>query len=118
MDIVIYMNEEDFLHKTGEPTKEDPESGPITAFWSMGRIPRHFNVTDEDNDCIWLASKGAVRGSVQCEEFRPEDINGETIIWDSRTYVRLAIPIPCKPFRSFRYKWWNKENNGRKKETL
>ena len=106
MDIVIYMNEEDFKHKTGQPTKEEPEGGPITAYWSMGRIPRHFNVTDDDDDIIWLACKGKVRGSVRCEEFNPEDINGETIVWDSRTYLPVIVSIPCKQFRSFRYKWW------------
>ena len=36
MDIVIYMNEEDFKHKT---------SDGIYAYWSMGRVP-----TDKRDD--------------------------------------------------------------------
>lgn len=107
MDIVIYMNEEDFKHKTGLPCKEDPEEGPITAYWSMGRIPINFNKTDEDDDRIYLACKGFVMGSVECEEFNPEDINGETIVWDSGTYIPLKKPIPRSAFRGFRYRWWN-----------
>lgn len=47
MDIVIYMNEQDFLHKTGAPSSIDGESGPISAFWSMGRIPRKFTRDDK-----------------------------------------------------------------------
>ena len=108
MDIVIYMNEEDFKHKTGLPCKEDPEEGPITAFWEMKRIPVNFNKTDEDDDRIFLARKGFVVGSVQCEEFNPEE-GGETLVWDSSTYVPLKNPIPRSAFRGFRYKWWDKE---------
>lgn len=107
MDIVIYMNEEDFKHKTGQRSKYDDEEGPITAYWSMSRAPKHFNQTDEDEDRIFLARKGFVRGSVQCEEFAPWD-TGETIMWDSRTWipVKNLIPWPDKVFRGFRYRWW------------
>jgi len=103
MDIVIYMNEEDFKHKTGQPCKEDPEEGPITAFWEMKRIPKHFN---ENGGGVFLACKGFVRGVVSLDEFN-EEVGGETLVWDSRNYVPLKVLIPCKPFRSFRYKWWN-----------
>lgn len=105
MDIVIYMNEELFKHKTGQKSKYDDEEGPITAFWEMKRIPRHFNLTDEDDDRIFLACKGFVRGSVQCDEFNPAP-GDETLIWDSRTWIPLEELIQCKPFRGFRYKWW------------
>ena len=103
MNIVIYMNEEDFKHKTGQPCKEDPEGGPIIAFWSMMRIPKHFN---PDGGGVYFACKGAVRGVVSLDEFNPEDVGGDTMVWDSRNYTPLKSPIPCKPFRSFRYKWW------------
>ena len=112
MDIVIYMNEDDFKHKTGQPSKQDPESGPITAYWEMKRPPRHFCLTDECDDRIYLACKGFVRGSVQCDEFYPDEEKGwkeETLVWDSRTYVLLKKPIPCKPFRGFRYRWFDYE---------
>ena len=103
MDIVIYMNEEDFLHKTGCPSKQQPEGfgegGPITAFWSMGRIPKYFT----ENDKIFLAMKGHIMGYVECEEFNPEDINGETIVWDSETF-KYINSIPCKQFRGFKYR--------------
>jgi len=105
MDIVIYMNEEDFKHKTGQPCKQDPEGGIIYAFWSMGRIPKDFN---PDNDLIWFACKGLVQGSVKCDEFCPEDINGKTLNWNSNSYTSIlnTVVVPCQPFRGFRYKWW------------
>ena len=103
MDIVIYMNPKDFIHKTMHA---------ITAYWSMGRVPRNFN---GDKDRIYLATCGEVHGSMQCEEFNPEDLNGETIVWDSRTWKELIYnPIECKPFRGFRYRWWDKEENDEK----
>lgn len=99
MDIVIYMNEEDFKHKTGLPCKEDPEGGSICAFWSMGRIPKHFT----EDDKIFLAMKGHIMGYVECEEFNPEDVGGETVVWESDTF-KYINSIPCKPFRGFRYR--------------
>ena len=109
MDIVIYMNEGDFNHKTGQLSRIDNEEGPITAYWSMKRIPKYFNQKDEDDDIIWLACKGMVRGSVKCEEFNPDDLGGETIVWDSKTFLPVVVTILCQPFRGFRYKWWDKK---------
>ena len=93
MDIVIYMNKEDFNHKT------DVEM--YDCYWSMTRIPRKFT----EDDKIYFAMGGEVRGYVECTEFNPEDIGGETIMWDGDSFVSIS-PIACKPFRSFRYKWW------------
>ncbi len=106
MDIVIYMNEEDFKHKTGQKSKHDDEEGQICAFWEMKRIPRYFNQTDEDDDRIFLACKGFVRGSMECDEFNPNHPIEETIKWDSNSWIPLKKVIPCKPFRGFRYRWW------------
>ena len=101
MDIIIYMNEQDFLHKTGQKSTIDDEEGSICAFWSMMRIPRHFT----EDDKIFLATKGNVMGYVECEEFNPEDVGGETIVWESDTF-KYINPVPCKPFRGFRYRWF------------
>ena len=103
MDIVLYMREEDFYHKT--------DFG--TFFWSMGRVPKKF----VEGDKVYIAvklSKGVlgspeecrVMGFVVCTEFNPEDLNGETIVWEGDSW-RRTNSIPCKPFRGFRYKWWN-----------
>jgi len=96
MDIVIYMNEEDFLHKTSGSYKTRDN---ITAFWSMGRIPRYFT----EDDKIFIAMKGHIMGYVECEEFNPEDVNGETIVWESDTF-KYINSIPCKQFRGFKYR--------------
>lgn len=101
MDIVIYMSQQDFLHKTGGWSEIDKEAGPITAFWSMKRIPRKFT----EDDKIFFATEGHIMGYVECEEFNPEDINGETIVWDSETF-KYINSIPCKQFRGFRYRWF------------
>lgn len=106
MDIVIYMNEEDFKHKTGQKSIHDDEEGAITAYWWMKRAPRRFNVTDEDDDRIFLACNKAVMGSMQCDEFAPTEDREVEIVWDSRTWIALETPISCKPFRGFRYRWW------------
>jgi len=103
MDIVIYMNEEDFRHKT--------DSEMYHCYWSMGRIPKQFNWTieladKEKEDVVYFACKGFVRGLVRLEEFNPADIGGETIVWDGVSFQLLKKLIPCKPFRGFRYRWW------------
>ena len=94
-DIVICMREADFLHKT------DMEM--YHCYWSMGRIPRDFSVDDK----VFIVTKNHVVGYVKPLEFNPEDINGETIVWDGGSDFVKIKPIPCKPFRGFRYRWWN-----------
>jgi len=94
MDIVLYMNEEDFHHKTHHLG---------VYYWSMGRVPKNF--TEEDK--IYIASKGKVQGYVECLEFNLGDLHGETLVWDAETWMAfINEDIPCKPFRGFRYKWW------------
>jgi len=96
-DIVIYMNERDFKHKTSECGGQ--------YFWSMNRIPKYF--TEGNN--IWIACKRYVQGFVPCLEFNPKDKGGETIVWDSDDWTAIPKLIPCKPFRGFRYRWFLKE---------
>ena len=102
MDIVICMNQKDFVHKT--------EKG-VTAYWSMGRPPKDF----EEGDKIYIVIKYvgfAVTGYVVCKEFNPNDINGETVIWDGDTWTGIYPAIPCEHFRGFRYRWWLKKEEG------
>jgi len=94
-DIVICMREEDFLHKT------DMEM--YSCYWSMGRIPKYFT---GDNK-VFIVTKHYVVGYINPLEFNPEDVGGETILWDGgNDFVRIQ-PIPCKPFRGFRYRWFD-----------
>ena len=101
MDIVIYMREEDFRHKTDEVSY---------LFWSMGRAPKNFKIGEK----IYFAcafggnmENCSVVGYVICEEFNPGDLGGETLVWYGGSYLSLQTQIPCKPFRGFRYKWWD-----------
>lgn len=96
MDIVIYMNKEDFLHKTEHEMYE--------CFWEMKRFPKNFSW----NDNIFLAVEGAVRGYVECIEFNPTREVPETLVWDGDSFVNIK-PISCKPFRGFRYRWFEYE---------
>ena len=93
-DIVIYMNSNDFLHKTSDGI----------YYWSMGRAPKTF--TEEDK--IFFATNKHVMGFVDCGEFNPEDIGGETLVWDGDTFEYI-VSIPCKQFRGFRYRWFDYE---------
>ena len=98
MDVVIYMREKDFNHKTDKD---------VYAYWSMGRVPKNFKAGEriyiavrlEDEECF-------VRGFVVCNIFDPDDLGGETLQWDGYTWKEIFPGIPCKPFRGFRYKWW------------
>ena len=60
MDIVLYMNEEDFGHKTRHIGE---------YYWSMGRAPKNFS----EEDRIYIACKGEVRGYAECLEFNSDD---------------------------------------------
>lgn len=95
-DIVIYMNTLDFEHKTSLPV--------INAYWEMKRYPKYFTV-----ECkIFIAAKGKVQGSVECDEFNP-DGSTETIMWSSDTWEFMMEEVLCKPFRGFRYRWWGEK---------
>ena len=99
MDIVIYMREEDYIHKTYDGT----------YFWSMGRVPKNF----KEGERIYIVAKHSgtdcgVQGFVVCDEFNSDDLNGETLVWKGLSFELLNVSIPCKPFRGFRYKWWDK----------
>ena len=96
MDIVIYMNEKDFLHKT------DPEI--YECYWEMKRFPKNFSW----NDNIFFAMKGHVMGYVECIEFNPTKEMAETLVWDGSSFVYIKS-IPCKQFRGFRYRWFEYE---------
>lgn len=96
MDIVIYMNKEDFLHKTDHEMYE--------CYWEMKRFPKYFS---EDNK-IFIAMRGAVVGYVECIEFNPNKETVETLIWEVDSFVYISS-IPCKPFRGFRYRWFEYE---------
>ena len=105
-DIVICMREEDFLHKT--------DTEMYHCYWSMGRAPRYFT----ENNKIFIVTNKRIVGFVECEEFNPEDLNGETLVWDGGNAFTKIEPISCKPFRGFRYRWFNyrlvkEENNVR-----
>lgn len=91
MDIVIYMNKEDFLHKTDVRMND--------CYWEMKRFPRFFTVDDK----IFIAIKGHVMGYVECLEFNPDKDNFMTLVWDGSSF-RYIVSIPCKQFRGFRYR--------------
>ena len=96
-DIVICMREEDFKHKFHEDA--------YGCYWSMGRIPKFFT----ENNKVFIVVKNQIIGYVTPLEFNPEDINGETIVWDGLADFFKIKPIPCKQFRGFRYRWFSYE---------
>jgi len=103
MDIVIYMNQKDFLHKTDHEV--------YSCFWEMKRFPKNFSW----NDNIFIATKGYVMGYVECLAFNPTEEEAETLVWDGESFVYINS-IPCKPFRGFRYRWFEYEIENTQKE--
>ena len=101
-DIVICMSQKDFIHKMGDDM--------FGCYWSMGRIPKYFT---EDNR-VFVVVKSHVVGYINPLEFNPDDVGGETILWDGGgDYVRIE-PILCKSFRGFRYRWFDYQLEGEK----
>ena len=93
MDIVIYTNPEVLEHKK---SREFPLY--YWKYWKFSRMPKHIEL---HKDRIYFAVKGFVVGS-----FEIADIIGNEIEWSPTSWKELNKPIPCKPFRGFRYKWW------------
>jgi len=102
-DIVIYMNKEDFLHKT------DPRT--YNCYWEMKRFPKNFS----ENNKIFIAMKGYVMGYVKCLAFNPTEEEAETLVWDGDSFVYINS-IPCKPFRGFRYRWFEYKIEHKKRQ--
>ena len=123
VDIVVYTNPAKLKHK-----QEDCYSAQSSeCFWTFGRFPtrlREPHLTKLKDEWskrsasqptlapltlhdfagrLYFAVKGFVVGSFQIE-FVEEDDN--EIFFHSETWKPLENPIPCKPFRGFRYRWW------------
>lgn len=96
MDIVIYMNDKDFIHKT--------DASMFDCYWEMKRFPKKFTVDDK----LFIAMKGHVMGYVEVLEFNPDRDISETILWDGDSFLYIES-IPCKQFRGFRYRWFDYE---------
>ena len=133
IDIVIYTNPQTLKHK-----QEDGFSrADMVCWWEFGRFPqklrenyltklkdqwfkeywkRHMGDPQPPAPApltlydfvgkIYFAVKGFVVGSFDIEEIE-EDEN--RIAFYSETWKELKTPIPCEPFRGFRYKWWNEK---------
>ena len=94
MDIVIYTNPDTLEVKKGE-------AGEGRFYWWLSRTPLRFKVGDK----IYFAVRGYVVGHFVCEEFNPNHYE-EIVVWDSHSWVELKEKVPTKPFRGFRYRWW------------
>ncbi len=100
MDIVIYTNPEVLAHKKGEEDTRYHE-----YYWKFSRFPKKI----DGGGRVYFATKGFIRGFFRY---------GSTprlkrISWSKNSW-RDIRPIPCKPFRGFRYKWWEDAKERRK----
>ena len=101
MDIVICMNQKDFCHKMSKDVYH--------CYWSMGRIPVKFFPecnNEPDHDVVFVLTNGCIVGFINPLEFNEGEVNGETIVWDGAADFTYIEPIPFKPFRGFRYRWF------------
>jgi len=97
--IVIYTNEKILLHKRGV-LPDDPNRSKFGYYhWGFSRQPKYI----EKGDRVYFAISGKIVGSFRiCHVL----YGGDTIEWSAMSWRVLAEPIPCKPFRGFRYMWW------------
>ena len=96
MDIVIYTSVETLVHKKG---LNEPYSH---FFWSLSRRPKNF----EAGDKVFFAVKGEVKGYFISDDIGTGTEHRTEITWAKDTWKDLEKPIPTKPFRGFRYRWW------------
>jgi len=89
MDIIIYTAPETLKHKKDLNYSE--------CWWQMSRMPKNF----DDISKVYFATEGYVRGS-----FFTVWITKKRVHWNPLSWRQLRKKIPCKPFRGFRYKWW------------
>lgn len=91
LDIVIYTKRDVLYHKKGNEE----------YYWEMSRPPKNFRVGDK----VYFAVNKNVVGFFTSIEFNTEKDDHETIVWHGKSWQDIT-PIPVKPFRGFRYKWW------------
>jgi len=106
------MNKKDFDHKMSKDAHD--------CYWSMGRAPVKFfpectpesdmvNLDKNLHDVVFVLTNHHIVGFINPIEFNPEDINGKTLVWDGGADFTYIKPIPFKPFRGFRYRWFDND---------
>lgn len=131
VDIVVYTNPKTLKHKQTDGFS----TAGMECFWQFGRFPRKLRtlyleklrqewfkrskertagdpqppapapLTSQDFvGRIYFAVKGQVLGFFEIDCVNEE---WKEIFFQSDTWKLLENPIPCKPFRGFRYRWWS-----------
>lgn len=98
MDIVIYTNPEVLLYK------RKPDHN---CWWEMKRLPKNL----QKGNRIYFAVKGEIQGSFKFDCFDYYD-ESETICFESDSWKQiesLDAKYFCKPFRGFRYRWFEQD---------
>jgi len=90
MDIIIYTTPDTLEHKKGADGFEE-------YYWYLSKPPKFFKIGDK----VYFATKGFIRGYFVCNDF--SRYGDETVCWNKNTWKEIE-PIPCKPFRGFKYK--------------
>jgi len=94
VSIIIYTTEKTLNHKKG--LKEGEED--ITQFyWHLKRCPSKI----EDEDRIYFATKGLIRGSFFISDI--DDSDECDIEFSCESWEDLDKPIPTKSFQGFKY---------------
>jgi len=97
-DIVIYTNPKVVDHKR--------DRAEYICFWEMGRLPKDIKIGDR----VFFAYGGLVMGSFRVKEITRDDDGAGELEWSPYTWRYLDPPVRSKPFRGFRYRWWNNGN--------
>lgn len=86
MNIIIYTTPETLLHKQNKSQHE--------VYWSLPNRPK------QRIKKIYFAIKGFIRGYFKISWI--EEGGGCEIYWHPETWTEIK-PMPCKPFRGFKY---------------
>ena len=101
VDIVVYTSPKVLEHK------KNPGKGLI-PYWTFKRKPRDEVYEDmvEGNGRIFFAVNNFVVGSFELRIHNSFNFNLDEIVIDNSSWKPLTKPIPTRPFRGFRYRWW------------
>ena len=96
--IIVYTNPDVLLHKQGKLPGDEDYSLQGFYCWSFGNgVPQTLQDKWRDDDRIYFATKGFIRGYFKISDIDPWDIEFNTKSWKD------IKPVPCKPFQGFKY---------------
>ena len=96
--IIIYTTGDKLLHKQGKLPDDDDFSEEGRYYWHLSRTPKKL----DENDKIYFAVKGYVRGYFKIEDIE-EDDDGCDITFHSNSWIDILPQVEVTHFQGFKY---------------